>query len=219
MPTSMTLLRSILAGATLAAIGLWGARGAAADTGWQLFNPTGRKYTSELLRPKCKIPHDIAKGQYSLLEDGEEAPYQLEMADGKTLLWAMADLDSGQRRTYRVEARKPKSFPGKVKLLHEGQSYVLDNGLIAVRVPATASGGEIPAPILQVRLPDKRWVGKGFWDSPTKLKGLTATVLGEGPLFARSVCSTTSRAWLVSGATCRRRRGLTSCSPRIATTR
>jgi hypothetical protein len=157
---------------------------AAPGDAWTLFNPTGRAYDGERVRLRLALPPDFAADRYAVLEGGVEVPYQAESIDGTTRLWVQTDMGANQTRAYRLERRAPRRFPGKVKLARDGDVFVLENGAIGVRVPA-AAGAEPPPPILQVRLPDGRWIGRGTRQAPCKMKKFDAAVIGEGPLFAK----------------------------------
>ena len=60
---------------------------------------------------------------------------------------------------------------------------MLDNGRLAVKLPAEASG-DPPSPITAVRLGDK-WVGEGFWKTSARLRKFTARVIADGSVLAK----------------------------------
>ena len=66
-----------------------------------------------------------------------------------------------------------------VQVSLEGDSYVIDNGIIAVRVPAVYNGSFIPTPILEIAY-DGVWYGEGQWETDLILNDLTATPLSDG---------------------------------------
>jgi len=160
---------------------------------WVLRNPTGREYSNELVRLKIGIPEHFDPAKWRVLEDGLETPVQPEQVGGNTLLWVLANLGKGQKRSYTLDNRAPKAFSPRVTVRREGDTIVMDNGLTAVRVPSPAetmvgkpaSTDRLPTPIMQIRLPDGKWVGRGHWRTDRKLKSFEAKVVGDGTLFGK----------------------------------
>ncbi|MGD0899226.1 MAG: hypothetical protein ABR915_15425, partial [Thermoguttaceae bacterium] len=172
-----------------------GAAQSAEPRTWTLTNPTGREYANELVRLKIDLPKDFDPAKWTVLEDGQPVPAQAEQIDGKTFVWVAASLSKGQRRQYTLENRAPEKSPPRVTVRREGDFFVLDNGLTAVRLPAVlpspagrgvgGDGGAIPPPIAAVRLPGGKWVGKGHWHTDRQLKAFDATIVGDGTLFGK----------------------------------
>jgi len=153
---------------------------------WTLTNPTGRVYEDEVLRLKVDLPAGAKPGEIVVTADGKEVPYQIGEADGKPVVWVAASLGPDEEIDYAVSTGRSPRFPPKVKVSREGACLVLDNGLLAVRVPAVADG-KAPGPVAGVRLPTGRWVGASAWHTGRTLTGFSATVLGDGTIFAK-VC-------------------------------
>jgi hypothetical protein len=175
-PLRAVVVFSMLAGASLLVAA---PEDAAPDT--VLINPTKRVCKDELVRLKTLAPGPA--GSFVVKQDGMEVPYQVESTDGKNLIWVCPDFEPKSTHKYQVIAGRPKAAAARVTLQKEGGVYLLDNGLVAVRVPAEA-GSVIPGPIAGLKLGDK-WVGGSFWNSSLRLRKFTATVIGEGALFAK----------------------------------
>lgn len=150
---------------------------------WTLTNPTGQSYEDEVLRLKVALPENEA-ADFAVFADGKEVPAQLGEEDGQKCLWVAASLGPQGGIEYEVRPGRPQSSPPKVSIRKDGESFVLDNGQIGVRVPASAKGA-MPAPIGAVRLPGGSWVGSSAWHTGRKLEKFSATVLGDGTVFAK----------------------------------
>ena len=85
---------------------------------------------------------------------------------------------------YEVAPGRPRAFEPKVAVKREGDAYVIDNGLIGVKVPAAAGVG-IPGPVGAIRLPTGEWVGVSAWHTGRKLKQFSAAVIGDGTIFGK----------------------------------
>ena len=164
----------------LATAGLYGP--AAAEQA-VLRNPTKAAMTHEVARLPLPVPDDAKTGQYAVTLDGKAVPCQLGRCDGRNWLWVLTSLEAGQVATYDVRKAAAPKTASTVSIRRDGKSWVLDNGLLAVRAPAVAAG-EAPPPVQSLRVGGK-WVGAGAWQTKRKLKALKATVLGEGPIFAK----------------------------------
>jgi hypothetical protein len=80
-------------------------------------------------------------------------------------------------------AHEPAHPEPQVKLTHDGDHYVLDNGLIAVKLPAAA--GNLAGPIAGVRLPDGAWTASSRWQTTCPFNSLNPVIEGDGTSFAR----------------------------------
>ncbi|MFP4106534.1 MAG: hypothetical protein ACLFVU_10650, partial [Phycisphaerae bacterium] len=147
-----------------------------------VLNPTGREYKNELVRLDAKVPD----GDIAIVHDGEEVPHQVEVIDGKRVAWVLVDMPATTRMNMTIEKRKPTTaFKLNVKVTKDGDRYVMDNGLVAVKVPAAAEGKKAPSPITAVRLPGGKWIGKGFFQHKYPLKKFSAEIVGDGTLFGK----------------------------------
>lgn len=156
----------------------------AADDGPEtvLVNPTKRAYKDELVRLKTPAPG--ATGSFTVKEDGAEVPFQVEEIDGKRWVWVCTNFGPATEHKYRVLPGKPRAAAPRVTLRQDGDTYLLDNGLIAVKIPAAVGKG-IPGPITALRLDEKQWVGTSAWNTALPLRKFTATVIGDGTLLAK----------------------------------
>ena len=146
-----------------------------------LANPTKRHCRDELVRSLTPAPGPA--GSFLVKQDGVEVAYQVEQRDGENWIWVCADFEPGASTPFVVSRGRPKTFAPRVQLRKDGSSYLLDNGHMAVKVPSQA-GADVPGPIEVIRLGD-RWVGGSTWHSTVKLRRFTATVIGDGTLFAK----------------------------------
>lgn len=147
-----------------------------------LSNPTKKTYANELLR--LLTPAAGPTGSFMVAEDGTEVPYQVEEIGGQSWIWLCSTFESGASHRYEVKAGRPKPSVPKVIVRKEGEWYVLDNGQVAVRLPATA-GKDILGPIAGLRLADGKWVGGSFWHTEFRLRKFTATVVGDGTILGK----------------------------------
>jgi hypothetical protein len=172
---------------------------AAADSVWTMMNPTGRVYSNELVRIKVSVPADVAADVYVVTEDGKEVPWQIEENEGGKCVWVSADLGRDETRVYELSRGKPARFPPRVRVESgsgswaadsaspravQGKQWILDNGLVAVRLPAEQSVA-LAGPVAQVRLPDGRWAGRSVWRTGRKLKSFQSTLIGDGTVFGK----------------------------------
>ena len=141
-----------------------------------LRNPLGTPFVNEAAR----LAIDVKSGDRAVVRGGMEVPSQLD-DDGR--LWVLTSLEAGGVGEYRVEKRPPRSFESAVSVRREGGFHVLENGLISIRVPAVADE-TLASPLAAVKL-GGAWVGSGVWNTQRKLEKFSATVLGNGPVFAR----------------------------------
>jgi hypothetical protein len=159
----------------------------AETAGERVVNPCGRPCQDEAVRLRMDIP----AGDVTIREDGQEVPFQLD-TPGDRRAWVLVTLPAADRdkphpaRTYTVGPGKPaKREKPAVRVAREGDTCLMDNGIVAIRVPMRAEGSTIPPPVLSVRLPNDTWAGRGSWRTARKFKGLDAEVTGDGTVFGR----------------------------------
>jgi hypothetical protein len=141
-----------------------------------LRNPLKTPFVNEATR----LPLETRGDGFSVKTAGKEIPCQLDNA-GR--LWVLTSLEAGAVADYAVEKRSPAKFKSAVSAKREGDFYVLDNGMISIRVPAAADATP-PCPIAAVKV-GGNWVGSGLWNTERMLTKFSATVLDDGPVFAR----------------------------------
>jgi hypothetical protein len=172
----------MLARAAKLAIMAWGAcLGVGLAQESTLLNPTKRDLTDEVARLKTLAPGPA--GTFVVRDEGGEVPYYVEEIDGKQYIWVLADYAAGETKKFTVVPGKPARFKPKVLVREEGGHYLLDNGKVAVRVPARKGDG-LPGPISAVRL-GERWVGGSVWNTSFQLKHFQATVLADGAVLGK----------------------------------
>ncbi|MBI2190776.1 MAG: hypothetical protein HYU36_02175 [Planctomycetes bacterium] len=105
----------------------------------------------------------------------------------------IADLPARQSRTWRLEwghQAKGTLPETQMSAVREQDGLVLSSGVMALRVPARprrflmpVPASEVPAPILAVKGPDGQWRGRGWLESPLKVKGYETAFLEDGPVL------------------------------------
>lgn len=149
----------------------------------RLVNPTKRDCPDELVRLPAPAPGPA--GSFVVTREGRELAYQVEAIPGVNRVWICDDFAPGAANSYKIAPGKPAASKPRVTLRRDGDDYLLDNGLIAVKIPAAApSTGAIRGPLCGIRL-DDRWVGGSSWHTQATLRKFTATITGDGTLFAR----------------------------------
>lgn len=126
-----------------------------------VYNPVGREYRDEviLLRPELKA------GQV-VISDGVQVPFQVIGFNGKERAAVLVSLPAAEKngewpeKKFRITKGTPAAFEKRVKVYKDNGYILMDNGIIAVRIPAEAK--EPVAPVDAVRLPGGKWVGRGM---------------------------------------------------------
>ncbi len=148
-----------------------------------LRNPTKREYADALVR--LTVPPPGPPGTFTVTLDGAEVPYQVEQLDGKKWIWVCASFQPLSSETFVVTRAQPQRFPQRVTVRRVGDSYLLENAHIAVKVPAEAPSGTLPGPISAVRIAPEKWIGGSSWTASLPLRRLTATVVGDGTVLGK----------------------------------
>jgi hypothetical protein len=149
----------------------------------RLLNPTKRALRDALVR--LPVPAPGPSGTFVVTRAGAEVPYQVEEVEGMRRVWILADFEPESEVVFCLAAGQPAPPKARVTVKDEGATCAMDNGLVAVRLPAAApSGGQIPGPIAGLRLGD-RWVAASAWRTEFVLRKFEAVAAARGPLFAR----------------------------------
>jgi len=149
-----------------------------------LTNPTKRQYKDELVRLLTPAPGPA--GSFVVNEDGSEIPYQVEEIEGKQWVGVCSTFEPGASHKYQVVPGKPKAATPKVAVRKDGDAYLLDNGIVAVKLPAGGQAGNLDllGPIAALKLGDK-WIGGSFWHTALPLRKFTASVIGDGTIMGK----------------------------------
>jgi len=134
---------------------------------------------------------DPAGLQLTRADTGERIPTQWSdlsrEADGTTraTLGFFSDLPAGGRREFVLgEADRKTRTPPQVRERREGNTIVLDSGILQVRIPASQRvRGEAPGPILQVSRGGGWFGSSSLTFSGDRVVRLTARRTEAGPLF------------------------------------
>lgn len=176
----------------------------AASVPFSCEEPLKRVWTREILNFQVKVPKDACDlaSMYVTDEAGAVVPAQVsdpfiqaERPEATVTVTVLADFQPWQKRTWALHtgAETIPALPATdLKATEEKGCYVLANSRIAVRVargtetfkkPVAAT--EVPAPILAVRGPAGKWIGRGWLESPLRVTGYSATLTHDGPLCKR----------------------------------
>jgi hypothetical protein len=185
----------------------------------------GLAWPRTLVTYQRELPAGRAKpGELRLVDAaGKEQPMQLwqvKTHDDGSLKSARisfyAELARGGSYHYELQPRKPAISSSAPKAQIQNGLITLDNGIVAVRLPAAgkvtfdpplnmgtdhgqmldafgrqAAKGIAPGPIQGIRLSDGRWVGGSYFfasksDTAPKVTGYTCRIIEEGPLFVET---------------------------------
>ena len=136
-------------------------------------------------------PVDLDRLALTRVDTGEQVPMQFSaivhgVSDVKSAtLNFCSDLPSGGRYEFVLSAAKaPVAISPQVKESHEGNTIVLDSGVMRVRIPASQEvHGDAPGPILQLSR-GGTWVSSSALSlSGDKIVRITATRGEHGPLL------------------------------------
>lgn len=137
-------------------------------------------------------PADLDRLVLTRADSGERVPMQFsEIVRGATgvksaTLNFCSDLPTGGHYEFVLSAASaPVTLPPQVKEIHEGNTIVLDSGMMRVRIPTSQEvHGDAPGPILQVSRGDT-WIGSSVLSlTGDNIVRVTATRVEHGPLFA-----------------------------------
>ncbi len=176
-------MRGIRLTFALLVVGVAGTATFAEPASWTLTNHAG-DYENELVRLKVALDAPPDPQRTVVTEDGKPVPFQVGETGG---VWVATTIGAGVSHTYEVRPGKPPAAEPLVTIREEAGACVLDNGLLAVKVPAgpAGGGGPVPGPILAVRSEGGAWMGASRWTTRWPMASVRTTVLGRGPLFAK----------------------------------
>ncbi len=163
-----------------------------------------RDWVHEVLNFTVKVPKLDLKLEtmYVTDEEGNVVPAQVadpviqgELPEIPVTVSVVASLTPWEERTWTLhcgeEARR-EAPPTDLKAEQEAGAYVLSNSLIAVRTgrgeqrfPTAVPAEQVPAPILAVRGPSGKWLGRGWLESGQKVTGYSLTLTHDGPIYKR----------------------------------
>ncbi|MGA3128468.1 MAG: hypothetical protein ABSD13_17335 [Candidatus Korobacteraceae bacterium] len=138
-----------------------------------------------------QVPADLDRLQVTHTDTGERIPIQFsdvahdQAGVHSATLHFFSDLPSGGRREFVLTtADRPVANAAGVREEHEGDTIVLDTGLMRVRIPATQKvSGDAPGPIMQVSRGGP-WIGASTLNlSGDPVKQITTNRVAGGPLF------------------------------------
>ena len=193
---------------------------------WECRERLGLDWARTLVSYQVQFDPGKAKaGEVRLVDAaGTEAPVQLwrvqnhpdgSLASARVSFYGQLPRDGSYR--YQLLPGKPAAAPNGPSATTQGGLLMLDNGIVALRLPAPgtvkfdkpptmhtdhaamvklfgkqAENGVAPGPIQGIRLNDGRWVGGSYFfaanpQDAPRLTGYTCTVTEQGPLFCEAV--------------------------------
>ena len=154
---------------------------------------TGRGFAPDLVNYTISAPADGSKSLRVLDANGKSLPAQLTPGDqGRATLSFVAALPSNGTSVYTVRTDGQGTVaPAAVSATREGDTLVLANQLLAVKVPALMEktygqpipADKLPAPVLAFRGPDGAWRGSGTIVHQQPVKAVHITQTANGPVF------------------------------------
>lgn len=161
---------------------------------WTLTNNVAISYVSELFRLPVKFTAPYDADKLVVMEDGVPTPTQIEVLDGtrdavkSANIWVCTTVATGGQHTYvAITDGTPAAATPLVKITQNDTSITLNNGTIMLKLPASVPDETIiPGPVMGIRpATSKLMLGGSSWSTSLRLKEFTATVTGDGTLFAR----------------------------------
>lgn len=156
---------------------------------------TGRGFPPDLVTYEIPMPAAGGGGIRVIGADGQPVPAQVTAAgDRATLAFVTAVPAAGSASfTVRGDGQGPAAPPA-VSATREGDSLVLANQRLAVKLPAPqektfdqpVAAATLPAPILAFRGPDGGWKGAGTILSQRPVQKLTIAQTASGPVFVET---------------------------------
>ncbi len=159
---------------------------------WTFTNNVALSYTNELMRLPVTFTDPYDADKLVVTEDGKEIATQIEVLDGERTavkranIWVCTTIATGGKHSYVVTTDgTPTAVAAPlVKVTQDDTAITLDNDVIAVKLPAKAVEGALPGPITGIKVGTGALLGGSSWQTALKLKEFTATVAGDGKLFA-----------------------------------
>lgn len=154
---------------------------------------TGRGFAPDLVNYTIPTPADGGKGLRVLDAGGKSLPVQFAPGEkGLASLSFVASLPPNGTANYtiRSDGQGPAALPA-VSTTRDGNTLVLANQLLAVKVPAPLAktydtpmaADKLPAPLLAFRGPDGVWRGEGTILQHLSVKSVHITQSADGPVF------------------------------------
>jgi hypothetical protein len=139
------------------------------------------------------------------LKDAAGRPVAVQLTDvelwpdGKSVKRAtahfMVTLQPEENAAWTLAAgtRAAQQPAGDIETRQHGDFIELANGKTGIRLAggkktfaAPLAANRLPAPIQAVRLHDRQWIGKGWWQTDVKCTGYRAEITEQGPVLARA---------------------------------
>jgi len=167
--------------------------------------PFGLAWGPDQVRYAVEFPQGTVTADGIALKDAAGRPVAVQLTgielwpDGKTVKRATAHFmvtlrpDENAAWTLTADNRAAGQPASDIEVRQHADTIELLNGKTGIRLvggkktfaePVEAS--RLPAPIQAVRLHDRQWIGKGWWQTEVKCTGYRAEVTERGPVLARA---------------------------------
>ncbi|MCX7934304.1 MAG: hypothetical protein N3A66_03490 [Planctomycetota bacterium] len=198
------MTKALVCGLVFAGLAL--AHAASAAGGEKVFileEPFGLEWGPDRVTYSVDFPQGEATAEGLSLADAAGAAVAVQVCDPeywpdqslkKAKIAFVISLKAGEKakRILRWQKGKAASPATDLAIRETGDFIEMANALTGIRLPAgrktfsePADAAVLPGPILAVRLPNGKWVGKGFWQTDRKCLSYSAEVLARGPVFGR----------------------------------
>ena len=111
-----------------------------------------------------------------------------QISEGKLFI-RVENLAPGREHVYEVrgDASTPAGATADVRLIESGSTFIFTNGLVSLRLPASAvpagTGRQSPGPIVAIRRGSGPWIGKGHLETSEPVRSIRTRLLERGPLW------------------------------------
>lgn len=169
--------------------------------GFSIREPFGLAWGPDPVQYRIDLPQGRVKADGALRlvdEQGQIVPMQLTVLNAwpdqsirTVTICFSASLAPDQVRTWKL-LLSAKEAPATDLQVQEGDAIELSTSKTAIRLPAGSktfnpplAADQVPAPIQAIRLPNGKWVGRGWWQTEVKCTGYAVQIEKRGPVFAR----------------------------------
>ncbi|MHB9133749.1 MAG: hypothetical protein ACYDBB_22015 [Armatimonadota bacterium] len=150
--------------------------GAVLPTGVQLTDETGQRVPVQL--------SDITLWTDKKSVKHATVSFMVTLTPNQKKIWTLTGGKTAMKpvKTDLHAAKDPKRGRLELQTSKTGVRLPYDN--ITYKTPLDAS--IVSAPLQGVKLPDGRWIGRGWWQTDVKCTGYHAELTDKGPVFARA---------------------------------
>lgn len=162
---------------------------ASGEAVYPVANPGPQSYAATAFRLPAPLPPGLAPARGAaplpivVSRAGTSLPSAMVEEDGAWWAVVRDDLAAGATAEYRVAPGQPPAAAEPVRVQQRDGLIELDNGRVAVRVPASAPAGQAPGPIAAVRV-GAGWLAASRWVGAPACTAFDAAVIADGQATA-----------------------------------